>query len=581
MGRASQDIIIRVGGAAGEGTASTGESIARTLSRHGLKIYTYTSYQSAIRGGHNWVQVRASNGEAYSQGDGLDLLMAFNMETVKVHASSLNQGGGLIYNSDKIRISDGSVRPDIKLYGLPANQMALKYGKIPIQNTIMTGALIKIANMKLDIYQGVLESTFGDKASKVIQMNIEAAQLGYDYAAKNFESLGKKVDFTGKQRLMMTGNIALSLGAVAAGCKFYSAYPMTPASSILHWLAANSERYGVLVKQAEDELAVINMAIGANFAGVRAMCGTSGGGFSLMVEALGQAGMTETPLVVVLAQRSGPSTGMPTKTEQGDLMMALGAGQGDFPRIILAPRTVEECFYTAAEAFNLADRYQCPVIVITDLLLSEHYESVDNLDLKVHIDRGALAEGDGGEYLRYAFSDTGVSPRAFPGQPGHLFVAATDEHDEKGDLISDVRAGLPESVILRRKMMEKRMRKMVVALKDMKPPEIYGRPDADITLVGWGSTWGPIKEAIEILEDEGITANSIQYKYLYPFRAKESRELLNSCKRLMLVENNFTGQFGRLLAMETGIQISNKLLKYDGEPFYPSEIVSRVKQVLK
>jgi 2-oxoglutarate ferredoxin oxidoreductase subunit alpha len=412
-------------------------------------------------------------------------------------------------------------------------------------------------------------------------MNIEAAQLGYDYAAKNFEPFSKKINSTGKQHLMITGNYALSLGAVAAGCKFYSAYPMTPASSILHWMASHSEKYGVLVKQAEDELAVINMAIGANFAGVRAMCGTSGGGFSLMAEALSQAGMTETPLVVVLAQRTGPSTGLPTKTEQGDLMLALGAGQGDFPRIIMAPRTVEECFYTAPEAFNLADRYQCPVIIITDLLLSEHYESVDSLNLKVQIDRGMLAEDDGGEYRRYAFTDTGISPRAFPGQSGHIFVAPTDEHDEKGNLVSDVLAGIPEYVDIRRKMMEKRMRKMSVALTDLAPPEIYGKREAEITLIGWGSTWGSIKEAIKILEGDGVTANSVQYKYLYPFKAEESKMLLNSCKRLMIVECNFTGQFARLLAMETGIQVSDKLLKYDGEPIYPSEIVSKVKQVLK
>ncbi len=574
-----RDVIVRVGGAAGDGSASAGESIAKTLSRHGLEICTYTSYQSAIRGGHNWVQVRASEDKAYSQGDGLDVLIAFNLDTIQMHAPQISPGGGLIYNTDKTPAIDKYVRPDVKKYGLPANQMAQKYGKIPIQNTIMTGALIKVLDLKLDVYASVLETIFGRKLAKVVEMNIEAARQGYDHADAHFQQLGKSLSFSEKRRLMMTGNQALGLGAVAAGCKFYSAYPMTPASSILHWLAAHSSRYGVVVKQAEDELAVVNMAVGAGFAGARAMCGTSGGGFALMTEACGLAGMTETPVVIVESQRAGPSTGLPTKTEQGDLFQVLGAGQGDYPKIVLAPRTAEECFYTAAEAFNLADRYQCPVIILSDLYLSEHYESVDSLSFNVPIDRGLWADGNGGDYRRYAFTETGISPRAMPGQQGHMFVAGSDEHDEKGDLIGDVLAGIPKYVDLRRKMMEKRMKKMEVALNDMKPPEIWGPENAKITIVGWGSTQGVIREAITILANEGISANSVQFKYIWPFRAEETETLLKSCNKLLLVEGNYSGQFGRFLRMETGVKIDHRLLKYDGEPFYPSEIVSKAKEV--
>lgn len=580
MANLVKGIVVRVGGAAGDGGASTGESIAKTFSRHGMKICTYSSYQSAIRGGHNWIQVRASEEEAYSQGDGLDLLMAFNQDTIQIHAPQLNHSGGLIYSTDKIKTLDGAVRSDVKRYGIPANQLAQKYGKIPIQNTIMTGAFIRILDMKLDIYDSVIENIFGKKQTKVVEMNIQAAQEGYEYAEKNFEAFGKKLKYTEKPRLMISGNQALGLGAVAAGCRFYSAYPMTPASSILHWMAAHAERYGVVVKQAEDELAVINMAIGAGFAGARAMCGTSGGGFSLMAEACSLAGMTETPVVIVLSQRAGPSTGLPTKTEQGDLFLALGAGQGDYPKIILAPRSAEECFYTSAEAFNLAERYQCPVIILSDLYLSEHYESVDELDLKVPIDRGLMVDGNGGRYKRYAFTETGISPRAIPGQAGHIFVAGSDEHDEKGDLISDVLAGIPKYVEVRKKMMEKRMKKMEVALNDMKPPEIFGPKDAQITIVGWGSTMGAIKEATKVLEEDGVTANYIQFKYIWPFRAIESEDLLKSCRKLLLVEGNYSGQFGKFLRMETGVKIGNKVLKYDGEPIYPSEIVAKAKEVL-
>lgn len=574
------DLVIRIGGSAGEGGASTGESITKTLSRHGLNICTYTSYQSAIRGGHNWIQVRASENEAYSQGDGLDLLLALNLETIKIHGSQINNSGGLIYNSDKIPSVDDLVRSDVKKYGVPANQMAKDYGKIPIQNTILTGALINVFNLSFDIYAGVLKTIFGNKLPKIVEMNIEAAQKGYDYAGENYESLGKTVNITEKKRLMISGNQAIALGAVAADCKFYSAYPMTPASSILHWLASHSEQYGVLVKQAEDELAVICMAIGAGHAGVRSMCGTSGGGFALMSEAVGLAGMTETPVVIVESQRAGPSTGLPTKTEQGDLFQVLGAGQGDFPKIILAPRTVEECFYTAAEAFNLSDRYQCPVIIVLDLYLSEHYESVNDLNLNATIDRGSWADSSDQKYARYAFTETGISPRARPGQEGRIFIAGSDEHDEKGNLISDVLAGIPEHIETRKLMMEKRMKKMESALLDMKLPELVGPEDAQITIVGWGSTWGPIKEAIHMLKNDGISANSLQFKYLYPFRSDECESLLRAANNLLLVELNYSGQLGKFLKMETGVNFDNKLLKYDGEPFYPSEIYSKVKELI-
>ena len=580
---AENEVIVRVGGAAGEGGASTGESIARLFSRHGLHIITYTSYQSAIRGGHNWIQVRGSPDKVHSQGDGLDLLLVLSSETVDIHSSAISPGGVILYNSEKIKNVENLVRQDVKKLGIPATQMARKYGNLPIQNTILIGALTQLLGMKLDTLVSVIETIFGKKKSDVVKFNSEAAQEGYNYSQQNFQPLGKKMNYTFTPKLLMTGNNALSLGAVTAGCKFYAAYPMTPASTILHWMAAHSTKYSVLVKQAEDELAVVNMAIGAAHAGARAMCGTSGGGFALMSEAIGQAGMTETPVVIVESQRCGPSTGLPTKTEQGDLLQMVGAGQSDYPKIILAPRTVEECFYTANEAFNLADKYQCPVIIASDLYLSEHFETLDSLNLdSIPIDRGLLVDDneDGGDYKRYKFTESGISPRAIPGQPGHMFVAGTDEHDEKGVLISDVLCGIPKYVEIRARMMEKRMKKMEMAMQDMKAPSLEGAKDAELTLVGWGSTLGPIKDAMLALEQEGISVNSAQFKYLWPFPAEESEQVLGQCKKLLLVECNYSGQFGLLLASQTGIRIKEKLLKYDGEPIYPSEIVTKVKQVI-
>jgi 2-oxoglutarate ferredoxin oxidoreductase subunit alpha len=313
---------------------------------------------------------------------------------------------------------------------------------------------------------------------------------------------------------LVTGNEVISMAAAAAGCKFYAAYPMSPASGILHWMAAHGKELGICIRQVEDEISVVNMAIGANHMGVRGMCATSGGGFALMTEALGMAGIFETPLVVVNVMRAGPSTGVPTKTEQGDLTQALGASQGDFPRIILAPVSIPDCFPTVARAFHLADRYQCPVVVLSDLLISESNETVDPAQLlaELTIDRGELItanghhhKGNGAPYLRFKDTPSGVSPRAIPGVPGHLFVAGTDEHDEDGVLLSDVYT----DPVRRKKMVDKRVRKMSTVLDDVPPPLFAGPADADVTLVGWGSTWAVIGEAVDRLNAAGIAANHL------------------------------------------------------------------------
>lgn len=376
-----------------------------------------------------------------------------------------------------------------------------------------------------------------------------------------------------------------ALGAVAAGCKFYSAYPMSPASFILHWLAAHSEKLGVVVKQAEDELAVVNLAIGAGHAGVRAMCATSGGGFALMSEAIGMAGMIETPVVVVNVQRGGPSTGLPTKSEQGDLNQVLGASQGDYPRVIIAPRDALDCFHTAVEAFNLAETFQLPVIVIYDLLLGEHRSTVDPelISHEVRIERGewvtALAPEaslDGG-YKRYLLTPSGVSPRGRVGTEGLMHVSATDDHDEKGVLISDEHT----NAAIRRKMHEKRMRKMEGVRARLQPPALEGPAQAEVTLVGWGSTWSVIREAAAQLTQAGIPTNHLHFKYIHPFHGAEARAILQKCKRTIAVENNFSGQFARHLRAESGFGVDHLLTRYDGEPFEPAYIARRVQAWLK
>jgi 2-oxoglutarate ferredoxin oxidoreductase subunit alpha len=340
-----------------------------------------------------------------------------------------------------------------------------------------------------------------------------------------------------------------------------------------------------MVRQVEDELGVINMTIGAAHTGCRAMCATSGGGFALMTEALGAAAMMEIPLVCIDVQRAGPATGVPTKTEQGDLWQVLGAGQGDYPRLIAAPTNIADCFATVPEVFNLADRFQCPGIILSDLLLSEGRSSVDpaELDFEVPIDRGEVIGLNGhlpdlnGGYRRYAFTDSGISARAIPGTPGFVHVVATDEHDDEGGLISDEYTN-PHK---RQAMHEKRMRKLDTALSLIAPPQLFGPTEADVTLVGWGSTEGVIREAIEKLADEEhIVANNLQIKWLVPLHAEQIVEILSTSKRVIIVENNYSGQFARYLRSETSFVADGFIRKYDGEPFMPHHIVEGVKQVL-
>jgi 2-oxoglutarate ferredoxin oxidoreductase subunit alpha len=412
---------------------------------------------------------------------------------------------------------------------------------------------------------------------------VEAAKAGYEYAAAHFQPLSTQLQKTSQEWVLMTGNELMAMGAAFAGCKFYCAYPMSPATHILEWFAGHAKELGICVRQVEDEISVVNMSIGAGHMGVRSMCATSGGGLALMTEAIGMAGMIETPVVVVNVMRAGPSTGVPTKTEQGDLNQAFGASQGDFPRIVIAPISMRDCFATPALAFNLAERYQCPVIILADLLMCEDNETVDPalLDVDFTIDRGELIteanEPPGGEpYLRYKDTPSGISPRAIPGLPGHLFVSGSDEHDEDGVLLSDVFT----DPVRRKKMVDKRARKMDTVLDHVPAPTLEGPAEAEVTLVGWGSTWGVISEAVERLNQEGLAANHLQIKLLVPFHAKEVTDILNRSKKFLIIENNFSGQFARHLRAETGLVATGHLRKYDGEPFEPKHIVAGVKEIL-
>ena len=579
------EIVFRIGGAAGDGVSSTAESFARMCSRSGLHVWTYSSYQSVIRGGHVWTQVRGSNAPVLSHGTAPNVLVCLNQQTMDVHQGDVPEGGAIVFDSDLVKPDSARVRKGVRLLGISLRKIAQTI--VPtgiVRNTVALGAAVRLYDIESRHVESAFRDIWGDKKPEVVAQNIQAAKLGAEAVDRAGGSLKLGLRFTDSPRYLMTGNEAVALGALAAGVRFHAQYPMTPASSILHWMAAHGPQHGVVVKQVEDELAAMNMAVGAGHAGVRSMVATSGGGFALMVEAIGQAGMTETPLVAVVVQRGGPSTGLPTKTEQGDLNLVLGAGQGDWPRGILAPRNPEECFGFTAKALNLAEVYQTPILILSDLYLGEGFRTVDKLDFNVPIVRGMVAADGGaapGKYKRYAYTASGVSPRVLPGTKGYQYIAASDEHMEGGELISDVLAGLPEFVEERRKMHEKRMRKLEGLRKDMPPPELWGPKNADLTLIHWGSTWGPAHEAIlHLEEDEGIHVNSLEFPSLFPFHTDETLQILKGVKKTLSIEANYTGQFARLLRAETGYRPNFSFPKYDGEPLAWREIADKVLEVV-
>lgn len=582
-----QEVTIGIGGAAGDGLDKSGDTLAKACGRLGLSVYAYNSYQSIIRGGHIWLKVRIGEDKVYSHGDGLNGLIALNQDTLERHASEVAEGGVIIFNSDKLKCDPSLVRKGVQVLPLPMAEVTKgvvsKHGPLqPImQNTVAVGAICQLAKLGLEEAASVLKDTFAHKGEKVIDLNISLLEAGFNYAAQQAKPISKEWKFSKKRRPFVTGNEALAIGAAQAGCKFYAAYPMTPASTILHWMANHTKETGIVVKQGEDELAVMNMTIGAGLAGVRSMCATAGGGFALMTEALGMAGIMEVPMVAVEVQRGGPSTGLPTKTEQADLFQVYGASQGEFPRLIVAPFDVADCFKTVIDSFNWADKYQLPVVIMSDLLLSEHPETVDpeSFFADIKIDRGNLVKEwpeNNGKYKRFAFTESGISPRALPGTANTVYVSGSDDHDEEGILISDMFTAPP----VRRMAMQKRQRKVEALLKELPPPKLEGPSDAQVTLVCWGSTYGAVREAAAILTAGGVKTNYVVGKYIYPFHAAEFTEILSKAKKKIAVELNFTSMFARYLRSETGMAMDAFINKYDGEPYEPMHIVNRVKEIL-
>jgi 2-oxoglutarate ferredoxin oxidoreductase subunit alpha len=574
----TNDMSVVIGGDAGQGVESSGAGFCLSLARAGLHVFAMQDYHSQIRGGHNFYQIRISERPRLSHSNPVHLLLALTPETAELHLDRLAEGAAVVF-PEKFDIDPEPLsKRGVHLHTLPLIRIAEEHGSRVMTNTAALGAAAGITDFPIEFMESVIRENFAAKGQQTVDANLTVAQVAYNLARERYGA-----DFPYKlspvegapRRMLMNGNQALAMGALAGGCRFMSAYPMTPATSIFEWLSGLPQEYGVVTKHTEDEIAAADMAVGASFAGARAMTGTSGGGFCLMVETLGLAGMTEVPMVIALSQRGGPSNGLPTRTEQADLLFAVHASHGESPRIVTAPGNIEECFEAGWRAFNLAEKYQCAVVIMTDQFLGSSFRTLDMDALNfssVSIDRGSTMTRDDLDqltngYKRYQFTDTGISPRALPGQhPAATFSATSDEHDEEGHF--------DEGIENRRRMMQKRMRKLEEAEKEMHAPRRYGPPEAETTLVCWGSTFGACKEAADDINAAGGSANVLQFVDLWPLPEEETAAALGDCRRTVVVEQNYTSQLATLLRMTTGIKVDGTLNKYDGRPFAPEEIAA-------
>ncbi|MBI4639303.1 MAG: 2-oxoacid:acceptor oxidoreductase subunit alpha [Candidatus Tectomicrobia bacterium] len=573
-----------VGGEAGDGVFAVGDMIALSYCRAGLEVATTQEYSSRIRGGHINCSVRAEEKPLFNHGDDLDLVIALDLDSVQKHFMRIRKGGILLYDNSgpKFSAAEFAKRPDLKIFPLPAKNLAKDRLGMPVmKNVIMVGAAAGLTDFDPDfaVLRTILEGMFLRKGIQVVNKNIEAAEIGRDQVKNLGIETGYKLEPIERSdpKMLIDGNDAFSFGALVAGCRFVASYPITPASDVMEYMVRKFPKYNGVMVQAEDELAALNMTIGAAFAGARAMTSSSGPGISLMMEALGLASMTETSLVIADIQRCGPSTGMPTKTEQGDLSMLIYGSHGETPRIVLAPSDTEECFWFAIRAFNLAEKYQCPVIFASDQYLGQSKRTIPRFDLgKVEIDRGLLLSEeelkDVEKYFRYAYTETGVSPRVIPSTRKGIFKTSGAEHDDWGNATEN-----PE---IRVKMMDKIFRKLDFARAEMLPPHILGNRKSDVTLIGWGSTKGIILEAMEMLkEEDGIDLKLMHITDVWPFPDEFVSNVMGASKKNIVIENNFTGQMASLIRSKTGYD-SIKILKYDGRPFAPRELYHRVKDVL-
>ncbi|RQD69624.1 MAG: 2-oxoacid:acceptor oxidoreductase subunit alpha [Tindallia sp. MSAO_Bac2] len=552
-----------IGGAAGQGMDTLSSLFERYLMRQGYQVFVSKDYMSRVRGGHNFIQIRFSDQPLTSHRYSLDLIAAMDETTIREHLPRLNPEGYALCD-EKLQEEKGQV------LGFPLEASAKEAGNPKTFTTAFLGLLVKWYGLDQESIEGMILEAFQDRSPEA---NLKAYQLGAGLTETRIDL----PQASGKDQILINGNEAIALGAIAAGVTFYSAYPMTPSTSIMNYLASKQSEAGIVVEQAEDEIAAINMAIGANFTGIRAMTGTSGGGFSLMTEALGLAGITETPLVVANVQRPGPATGFPTRTEQSDLSFMLTASHGEIPRMITALRNPRESFYQTARAFNLSEKYQIPVILLSDQYLADYSVTTDVFDYShITIDRYIDEDSEYDHetpYKRYALTENGISPRLIPGKVADQIVLAdSDEHDEAGHIT--------ESASIRIQMMKKRMGKMELLKDEIEEPWHWGTDQPEVLLLAWGSVAGPLQEALHLLQKEKDFPEvaALVFGDLWPLPVEKLKKLSASAKSIINIEQNYTGQLAKLLRQETGIFCQHSYLKYDGRQMTPEEIVEALKK---
>jgi 2-oxoglutarate/2-oxoacid ferredoxin oxidoreductase subunit alpha len=568
------DLNFMVGGEAGQGIQTIGFVLGKTMARGGLHVFADQDYESRIRGGHNFFRVRVKDAEAKSQTEKLDILIALNEETCERHRNELKENGVIILDKQALKVeSQDSIFLDIPLEKLAVEAAANKI----MSNSVAVGAVLGLIGFDFNILADVLRWHFAKNPQKVQEDNVKAAKAGFDYASQHIPKTFTQVcQAAGEGGCMfINGSDALSLGAMAAGCKFVAAYPMTPTTPILEFMMDKGRDYDVTVLQPEDEISAINMVVGAGYTGVRSMTATSGSGFALMVEGIGLAGITETPVVIVLGERPGPAVGLPTRTSQEELLFATRVGTGEFPRVVFAPATAEDAFYLTTKAFNLAEKYQTPVIILTDTHLANSFSDVEKFDLgKVKIERGELfSDEEAGklvDYKRYKITESGISPRALPMQSRALVVSDSDEHDETGHLT--------ESAEFRTQQVAKRLRKYIGLTREISPPRFHKTAGAKITLIGWGSTYGAIKEASETLNKEGVLNNVLHLSEIWPFPVNAVSEALKGIEKSIVIESNATGQLAYIIHAETGFKINHRINKWDGRPISAQYILDELKK---
>lgn len=573
----------KVGGQQGEGIESTGEIFATAMNRKGYYLYGYRHFSSRIMGGHTNNKIRVSTSPVHAISDDLDILIAFDQETIEVNHHEMR--------TDSIIIADSKAKPEkpegcrAQLIVLPFTATAKELGTTLMKNMVAIGATCAVMKLDISAFETLITNMFTRKGEKVVEMNIEALNEGYRLMMEQLNDV--EGDFVleetdGTPHLYMIGNDAIGLGALSAGSRFMAAYPITPASEIMEYMIDNLPKVGGTVVQTEDEIAAANMAIGSNYAGVRAFTASAGPGLSLMMEAIGLSGMTETPFVVINTQRGGPSTGLPTKQEQSDLMQMIYGTHGDIPKIVVAPTDAADAFYLTIEAFNLAEMYQCPVIILSDLQLSLGKQTVEKLDYnKIEINRGETIqsdiereEDDKAYFKRYALTESGVSPRPIPGVKGGIHHVTGVEHNEEGKT--------SEAADNRQQQMDKRMRKTEhLLIKD--PVEADEQHDeADILYLGFISTKGAIQEGKDRLEAQGLKVNHLQIRQLHPFPKETLQKAIDKASKVVVVEHNYQGQLASILKMN--VTLGDKLVnqtKYDGTPFLPHEIETKGLEIAK